>query len=91
MKNFVRIKKSNRKTLATLTLGKEYLAYDTKPSTSFGKSFHIVSDSGTQIYCLLDNCAHLGGGSWEFVDSPNSKKVLGFKDIFRRFVNLFKG
>lgn len=30
--------------------------------------FRIKDDAGFEITCLWDDCAHLGGGSWEKVE-----------------------
>jgi hypothetical protein len=34
-----------------------------------GYGFFIVSDLGSEIYCLERHCAHLNGGDWVIIET----------------------
>ena len=44
-----------------LTKGKECRLENVGDKTSF----RTIADSGRNIFCLLEGCAHLNGGNWE--------------------------
>lgn len=51
---------------AYLTAGKPYRLTE----DSAGTGFHVTDDDGDEIYCLMENCAHLNGGDWHKVEAP---------------------
>lgn len=59
----VKIKSYNDELVEYLTEGKEYSLSDFS-----GHGGVILDDIGYEIYILLEECAHLNGGSWEIVE-----------------------
>ena len=50
--------------------GVVYEAYDAS-----GSGFNIESNDGVEIYCLFEDCGHLGGGSWEIVEGSIEEAI----------------
>lgn len=65
----VRIKSFNSELRNHLTLGKNYVVIK-KHYYGCNNDFDIsiISDNGIEIYSLINNSAHLNGGSWEIVN-----------------------
>ena len=62
----VRIKTYNKDLPSYLTVGKEYNLWQTSDYLTYG----ILADNGHNIVLSTDlnQCFHLNGGSWEFVE-----------------------
>lgn len=73
--------------------------YPTRPGDSDGE-FRITTDAGSEIYCLWNGCAHLGGGSWQRIEedervtlkpgdyvSTEGMTEDQYRDVARAFAN----
>jgi hypothetical protein len=77
-----------------LTPGRRYEVHDFNPNDTYGGEIHIYNDNDDRIFCLLNECPHLGNANWiipdgDADDDPKTTRprvlAMGIGDIMACF------